>query len=282
MQKKAVILLFVIFFLLFLQGSILLPAEDIKQKVQNYAEYDELVSNLTEVNFSGKKYWVADFSRMMRHSGSLILNDEGFPVKDENVTFVIVAARIIKENYRSKMVKSWEEFSIFYHQLSENFNLMKNSLKDFENSKSLIYLNILINDANEISDLSQKLSISLNKSIYFFSPDDAGRYLKYENILIEKLEEMGSHYDNAINSLENRSSVKELEQLLRENRASLKNTLEIMNSNRGNLNNVANLMVKEMVLRAVTKEKESTTIAWVGLGIFSFILLLVILFLIKK
>lgn len=284
MQKKIVIFLFIIPFLIFLQESFAISVIDtIKQKAQNYAEYDELVFNLTEVSYLNKKYWWVDFSKAARYSGSLVLNEEGSPVKDEDVTFIIITAKIIKENYEIEMMKSWKEFSNSYQQLSDNLKSLTEDYSQVQNKQNVVYyLNILAEDASEISDLSERLSLSLNQSIYLFSPNDVKKYLEYENILTEKLERMDSHYDNTINSLRDKDSTKELEQFLRKNQDSVKNALEVMKSNRKNLDDAANVTMKEMMLKARTKEKEPTTIAWVSLGIFSFVLLLIIIFLVKK
>jgi Tat protein secretion system quality control protein TatD with DNase activity len=291
MQKKY---LFMLSFTFLIFIGVIVKAEEIKQKAQDYAEYNELVSNLTQVEYSGSGYWWVDFSRAMRYSGSILLDERGSPVKDENVTFIIVTGKIIEENYKKEFVEKWEEFSSSYRGVSENLRLIKNSLQDYDDQDSVVihHFNLLMEDANEISDLSWKLSIFLNNSICSFSPDEAKKYLKYRDALIEKLKKTDIHYTNAINALQNLESdnkeknqkedLKEIARFIRKNQDSVKNTLEVMKSNKENLANAANLRVEEMNGRVETKEKESNVVIWVSLWIFSFLLLLIIIFLIKK
>lgn len=216
---------------LVLLSTVAFSSSSIEDGALRYNGYDELVANITPVEYKNSTYHWVDYSGTFLYRGSVILDENGQGVKDDKTILMFSIAKVIHNNYQ-------RENAQYLTYLSKYFGSMSGNL-----------VSDLANDSLEIAELSSISSGYLEGSIDSFSPDDTERYMHYETILLKKMQ---TTYKN---SLDIESDGK----FLKNYRDSLGDILISMIDNREYLIKSGELMSKNIKSRVSIKESESTT-----------------------
>lgn len=136
-----------------------------------YKGYDEILLNITRTEYRGESYYWVDYSKNLAYSSSVLLDGRGAPVSDKQKIFFFALAKIINQNYPRQGIENWMIFSENYERISA-------------------YLPAdLSSDAKELSKLFKESAGYMEKSIEFFSPDDAEKYFTTNKKIIDLMSE---------------------------------------------------------------------------------------------
>lgn len=195
---------------------------DVAEKANRYKGYDELISNITAVEYKNRTYYYVTYSKSLTYSGTLLLDDKAQPVTDLQTLRLFVIADMMHKNYPPEAADQWRGFSKY-------FGSMASAFRD-------LHLTTLSDDAGEVSGLLLASSDYMEACIMSFSPDDADSYLSTESKLLTKVD---SAYQNSLNYSDSqasyvedyRNSLTDLRTLLSENSAGLANAGDYMAGN---------------------------------------------------
>gem|GEM_PF-2822199 len=158
---------FIAFFILILLSTVEADLDEIKEKAQEYGAYDEVVANITEISYRGNIYYWVDFERVFQYSGSLLLDEDRNPVRDENVILAFARARVIHRGYGRKVISEWFALASSYGETSGAIYELRNS---FEDKLVRSKIEVLANDFKALGELSSESALYLNRSLSIFSP----------------------------------------------------------------------------------------------------------------
>ncbi len=200
MQK---IFLFFSFAILFsFTASAVISEDDLRERAGEYSSYDELISDLSYFNYSGNNYWRIDFSRSLEDTDYMIFDDEGYPVSNESLLKIIALGYILEDGLEADEVNSYFILSGSLDKIAEDLNSLRKYFK-LERETDRIEESLL-----EQSEKAEKVSLyffvaglHLNKSISYYSPEDAVEYTKYLGKTIETLEVMQGDYDGLVDDI---------------------------------------------------------------------------------
>lgn len=206
----------------------------VRDKAYEYKGYDELISNITPVEYRNRTYYWVEYSKTLVYSGSFLLDADLHPVTDNETLLAFAAADIIHKNFRRGSVEQLRDFSGYYKSLADN-------IRDPS-------LGHVVNDSREISHLLHESSNHLERSIDSFSPDDAGSYLHLESMLIEKMMDAYRNVRDKGNS-----------SLVSNYRNSLANIYDAVTVNRESLLKSCGFITQNILSRVSSKEEGSGT-----------------------
>ncbi len=205
-----------------------------------YKGYDELIANITPLEYRNNTYFWIDYSRTLIYSGSMLLNKEGKAVKDNNTVLIFSTAKTIHNNYGKDNIQQLKDYSTYFTSIADNeiLGIENNSL--------------------EISGLYLTTATYLEKSVDSFSPDNTEKYLNYEEKLIEKMNAVYGK-ERKLRAYETLPAAYPSWKLLRNYQKSLGDILSGMINNRWYLTESGKTLAKEIKSRVNVKEKEPAT-----------------------
>lgn len=158
--------------------------EEIEKTAREYKGYDELIKNISTVEYhNGTYYWV-EYSRNLAYSSSVVLDENLSPVKDDWDIKVFTVAEVLNKNYPPQSAEEWKNFADYFNSISGYFNQSSNSSQQ-------------ASDSNEIAAVLYDCSSHLNNSIKSYSPQDAEIYLSSEVKAIKLMETAHANYIRA-------------------------------------------------------------------------------------
>ena len=224
----------------------------VEQKANEYKGYDELITNITYVEYQNKTYYWVDYSRMLVYSGSLLIGPDCKAAEDGPTLELFITADMIHKNYPPESVGQWKEFSRYFDFFSVAYR----------------------SSHPELSKDARNIAVSLNGSadalqcaIASYSPQATEEYLRSQDMLIEQME---AAYINSMNSSE------ESPGYLGEYKDALLNIGKTIKESRQGLTNAAGYMAGNMHLR-VASEKNRPLFEIIMAGASGAVILFVLL-----
>jgi len=273
---------FIAFFILILLSTVEADLDEIKEKAQEYGAYDEVVANITEISYRGNIYYWVDFERVFQYSGSLLLDEDRNPVRDENVILAFARARMIHRGYSRKVVSEWFALASSYGETSRAISELKNS---FEDKLVRSKIEVLANDFKALGELYSESALYLNRSLSFFSPDDAEMYMKKQDRIMEKLAYMQRECDAAIDAINaSKDEHKDMDaiEVIDNYRESLNRTSGIIRSNRDLIDESAREMAEGICERVESKRIGSYVTQNLALWVAVFTIIFALYFLTRR
>jgi hypothetical protein len=218
-----------------------------------YKGYDELIINITRIQYENRTYYWAGYSKNLMYSGSLLIGDDNSPVKDVKLLELFSIADMIHKGYPPESVKQWTGYSSYFAYMSLVFKATHPALSE---------------DAMEISVNFNESAEYMNASIQSMSPDSVAGYMRSQGLLLEM---MAKSYVNA----ENYSAASS--PYLAEYKESLGNIWGTMKESRDGLSNAGGMMAENIHTRVVSEKDKpfaETALIAISVGVLVFLFIL--------
>lgn len=207
--------IFLVFLVIILFQAVYATDSEIEKIVREYRGYDEIISEIREIDYGNTTYHQADYTKSLMYSGSLVIDDKHNVVKDKKILTAFIIAGIIHTNYQNDSMDQWIEFAQYFETHASRLEYMN--------------LHNLSNDSMEIARLMRVCAINIDRSVHDFDPYATVDYLDTEERLIGKmeaalvnLEESGENYPDY------KRSLVDIGEMIRTNRKFLMDSTEQM------------------------------------------------------
>jgi hypothetical protein len=227
--------------------------DSMQKKAAEYKGFDELIDQISEVDYRNHTYYWVTYTKTLNPSGSVLIDNATGPVTDIETLKLFAQADMIHKNYPAESVGQWVQFSSYFIFTSNTFSKSSSVSKD----------------SLRIGELLGLSAIYLNGSIKYLSPEYTEKYIFYEGQAIELMNE----------SLE-RTPEDENSASLTEYRDSLTNIRRILSDNMKGIETGGSYMAGLMEERVLSeKNRSAADIYTVGAAIA---LLLFVFLVVKK